>query len=171
MPDRTGPETASSLAVAAAALVSGPRTALSTVRQALVEAAAQPGSGWDVSEGELCAVLSPELLRRYWRAAATGNAQADGVEALQGVMRGEQRPGSSGLGADAGAAAARRASAGKVRAESWALAGAGGVGPGGVLVTPEWQAAGVGRPGSREGGDMLISWPELCNTLLYLLNK
>ncbi|KAG2499636.1 hypothetical protein HYH03_002575 [Edaphochlamys debaryana] len=119
-----------------AAGVAGPRAALSTVRAAIVATAAAPGSGWDVSEQDLEAVLSPGVLRAHCRDAATGNAAPRG-------------------GAGAGA-------------------GYGFGGPGGLLL-PEWQGGGPAAGGSPKGAqgpnDMLISWPELCNTLLFLFNR
>ncbi|PNH03243.1 hypothetical protein TSOC_010710 [Tetrabaena socialis] len=115
--------------------VAGPRTALSTVRQTITEAAGQPGSGWDVSESDLAAVLSAELLRPLSRAAATGCAPLPG-------------------------SAAAAAAPGPV------------VGADGLLV-PEWAADGpvAAAAAGGGGGDMLISWPELANTMLFLFNR
>ncbi|GIL58496.1 hypothetical protein Vafri_13452 [Volvox africanus] len=139
------PATAASISVAG---VAGPRTALSTVRQAIVAAASQPGSGWDVSEGDFEAVLSPAFMRAHCRAAAAGTARP--LALVNG-------------GAAAGLPAALR--------------------PDGLLV-PEWSVAPTPGGGSESAstitlpmaaalhaGDMLISWPELANTLLYLFNR
>ncbi|GFR48280.1 hypothetical protein Agub_g10055 [Astrephomene gubernaculifera] len=176
------------------AVVSGPRTALSTVRQAIIAAASQPGSGWDVSEADLEAVLSVGFLRAHMGAAEAGgmlmtSAGAGTAGAGGSVVFRTTNGGGGGGGVRAGAV----------------------VGPDGLLV-PEWRlgtagaGAGVGRgtglsaassqqqlqqqqssqqlpqllqqqssqqlsPPPPVPSDMLISWPELCNTLLYLFNR
>ncbi|GLC41402.1 hypothetical protein PLESTB_001015100 [Pleodorina starrii] len=134
------PEPATAASISAAG-VAGPRTALSTVRRAIVAAASQPGSGWDVSEADLEAVLSPAFLRAHCRASAAGATRP----AALGGGGGGQQP-------------AER--------------------PDGLLV-PEWAAAGDGGSAvsvssavqQQAASDMLISWPELANTLLYLFNR
>ncbi|KAG2452827.1 hypothetical protein HYH02_002173 [Chlamydomonas schloesseri] len=168
---RLAPEPATAAAVAPAG-VAGPRTALSTVRQALVEAAAAPGSGWDVSEADLEAVLSPALLRQHWRAAATGYGGAPAAAPLGGVLTAAGLP----VGADGLVVPEWRGTA----AVAAAGAGFGAGAPGFGRADGEWaeEGAPVPAPVAQQGvaaaaaaADMLISWPELANTLLYLFNR
>eukprot|EP00198_Chlamydomonas_reinhardtii_P010350 XP_001699687.1 flagellar associated protein [Chlamydomonas reinhardtii] len=164
---RLAPDPATAAAVAPAG-VAGPRTALSTVRQSLMEAAAAPGSGWDVSEGDLEAVLSPAVLRKHYRAAATGYGGALAVAPPGAVLT------STGLtvGADGLLVPEWRVAAAAAAAAAGVGAPGSGLGrdedEGGLLPVPEpWQ----GPVAAAVAADMLISWPELANTILYLFNR
>ncbi|KXZ50242.1 hypothetical protein GPECTOR_17g880 [Gonium pectorale] len=108
------PESTAAAAYGGGAIVSGPRTSLSTIRQAIVAAASQPGSGWDVSENDLEAVLSPDFLRPHLTAAPTGHARPQpaglavspwGVMGADGLLQPDwatgSRVGSSALGPQA----------------------------------------------------------------------
>ncbi|EFJ47031.1 hypothetical protein VOLCADRAFT_61911, partial [Volvox carteri f. nagariensis] len=147
------PEPATAASISAAG-VAGPRTALSTVRQAIIAAASQPGSGWDVSEEDLGAVLSPAFMKAHCRAAAAGTARPP---ALVG--------GGSG---GSGLPAAFRPDG--LLVPEWATAAAATTSPA-TAATTSSSATAASAAAATPSGDMLISWPELANTLLYLFSR
>ncbi|KAG2436227.1 hypothetical protein HXX76_006538 [Chlamydomonas incerta] len=146
-----------------------------TAAAALMEAAATPGSGWDVSEADLEAVLSPAVLRKNYRAAATGYGGALAASAPGAVLT------STGLqiGPD-GLVVPEWRGAAATAPPPPPVAGAGAPGSGLGHVGGDEEDAAVPAPSpvpqqapmaAAVAADMLISWPELANTILYLFNR